>query len=302
MVPMISKSSRLHQPQWLSGAFHLIVLYVAFEARSAAAWPYALLAISAVSFFAWVANYRRYRQVHDLPTSKVASAAQGYVELVGRAQPLPGEPVLSRLSRVPCCWYSFQVEERDSDNKWRTVDRGSSVEQFLLVDETGQCVISPDGAEVLSGEHASWQDGDRKYNEDLVLPASALYAIGEFSTATAAPVTARDERSDVGALLAEWKADRRTLQQRFDLNRDGSIDVKEWELARLQALREVHKRNSEMASRSVEGANLLRKPQDGRLFLLANELPGRLGARYRFWSWVHLAIFFGGGTAGLLML
>ena len=302
MVPMISKSSRLHQPQWLSGAFHLIVLYVAFEARSAAAWPYALLAISAVSFFAWVANYRRYRQVHDLPTSKVASAAQGYVELVGRAQPLPGEPVLSRLSRVPCCWYSFQVEERDSDNKWRTVDRGSSVEQFLLVDETGQCVISPDGAEVLSGEHASWQDGDRKYNEDLVLPASALYAIGEFSTATAAPVTARDERSDVGALLAEWKADRRTLQQRFDLNRDGSIDVKEWELARLQALREVRRRPSQAQAEAVEGVNVLRKPGDGRLFLLANEFPDRLGARYRFWSWVHLLAFLGGGAAGLLML
>lgn len=38
-----------------------------------------LFAVAAVSFFAWMANYRRYRQIHDLPTSRIASAAQGYV-------------------------------------------------------------------------------------------------------------------------------------------------------------------------------------------------------------------------------
>jgi hypothetical protein len=299
-IGTISRSSRLHQPQWLSGALHFLILYIAVEAESRAVWPYALLAMAAVSFFAWAANYRRYRQINDLPTSRVASAAQGYVELFGRAEPLPGEPVLSRVSRVPCCWYSYHIEERTSDNKWHTVDRGESVDQFLLIDKSGQCVISPEGAEVLSGKHSSWQEGDRRFSEDLVLPASALYAIGEFSTSTAAPPSARDERADVGAMLAEWKADQKALRERFDLNRDGTVDVKEWELARLQALREVRRRQSQ--AQPVEGVHLLRKPGDGRLFLLANEFPDRLGARYRFWSWVHLLVFVGGGTAGLLML
>jgi hypothetical protein len=47
---------------------------------------------------------------------------------------------------------------------------------------------------------------------------------------------------------------------------------------------------------------MLRKPGDGRLFLLANELPDKLGARYRTWSWIHLVIFIGAGSAGLFML
>ena len=192
----------MHQPGWLSGAMHFVIIAVAFQADSAKAWPYALLAMSAVSFFAWVANYRRYRDIQDLPTSKVASAAQGYVELFGRTALLPGEPIRSRLSRSPCCWYSYEIQEKGSDNKWNTADSGSSVEQFLLVDETGQCVISPEGAEVVTHDQKSWEELDRRYNEWLLLPKSVVYAIGEFSTTTADAVSARDERADAGALRA----------------------------------------------------------------------------------------------------
>jgi hypothetical protein len=292
----------MHQPGWLSGAIHFVIIAIAFQANSGEVWPFALLAMSAVSFFAWVANYRRYRYIQDLPTSRVASAAQGYVELFGRTELLAGEPIVSKLSQSRCCWYAFQIEEKGSDDKWNSVDSGSSVEHFLLVDDTGQCVISPDGAEVLAHDHKSWEEFDRRYNEWLLLPKSVIYAIGEFSTITGAAVTAGDERADVGALLAQWKANQTQLNQRFDLDRDGTISMKEWELARLQARREVRAREAEVQSRSVEGVNILRKPGDGRLFLLANDLPDKIGSRYRFWSWAHLVIFFGAGSIGLFML
>lgn len=296
------RTSRLHQPGWLSGAFHVVIIVIALQTESAAAWPYALAAMSGVSFFAWAANYRRYRQIHDLPTSKVASAAQGYVELAGRSELLPGTPVVSRLSGTACCWYSFEIEEKDSDNKWRTVDSGNSTEHFLLVDDSGQCVISPDGAEVLVHDHKRWERGSERFNEWLLLPRSVLYAIGEFSTTAAAAVAAHEERADVGVLLDQWKKEQKQLIERFDLDRDGKIDLKEWELARLQAQREVRKRQAEMRSRSVEGVHLMRKPRDGRLFLIANEMPDKLGSRYRFWSWLHLVTFFGAGGAALFML
>jgi hypothetical protein len=148
-------SSRLHQPGWLSGACHFVIIAIAVQAESAEVWPFALLAMSVVSFVAWVANYRRYRQINDLPTSKVASAAQGYVELFGRAEVLPGAPLTSRLSNTSCCWYCFEVEEKTSDNKWHTVDSGKSVAHFSLIDDSGQCVVSPDGAEVLTNDHKS---------------------------------------------------------------------------------------------------------------------------------------------------
>ena len=295
-------STRMHQPGWLSGAFHFVIIAVAIQAESAEVWPYALLAMAVVSFIAWVANYRRYRQIHDLPTSKVASAAQGYVELAGHADMVEGELISSQLSATPCCWYSYEIEEKTSNDKWQTVDSGKSVKHFFLVDNTGRCVISPDGAEVLTHNHKSWQEGDRRYNEWLLLPKGVLYAIGEFATSTAAAISTRDERADTGALLAEWKQDQKRLLERFDLDRDGKVDIKEWELARLQARREVRKQHGDIQSPSVEGTHILRKPKDGRLFLIANELPDKLGSRYRFWSWAHLVIFIGAGCAGLIML
>jgi hypothetical protein len=295
-------SSHLHQPGWLSGIIHLVILGIAIQAESTELWPYALLAMSGVSFVAWIANYRRYRHIHDVPTSRVASAAQGYVELFGRTELLPGEPILSKLSRTPCCWYTYRVEEKGANNKWQTVDSGSSVEQFLLVDDTGQCVISPEGAEVLTHDRMHWEEFDRRHTEWLLRPKSVIYAIGEFSTTTAAAVAAGDERADIGALLAQWKADQRLLHERFDLDRDGRISMKEWELARLQARREVRALHAEVRSRSTEGVHILRKPADGRLFLLANELPEKIGARYRNWSVAHFLVFLGAGSAGLFML
>ena len=150
--------------------------------------------------------------------------------------------------------------------------------------------------------HKSWEEGSYRYNEWLLPEATPLYAIGEFSTANAAAAGAGEERADLGQLLAQWKASQQQLHQRFDLDRDGRISLKEWELARLQAQREVRARHAEARSRSVEGVHILRKPGDGRLFLLANELPDRIGSRYRFWSWAHLVIFLGAGSAGLIML
>jgi hypothetical protein len=135
----------------------------------------------------------------------------------------------------------------------------------------------------------------------LILEGANCYAIGEFSTKTAGPATLREERADVSALLSEWKQDQKQLIERFDLDQDGRIDVREWELARLQAQREVRKRGAEALSRSVEGVHLMSKPRDGRYYLIADELPDKLGARYRFWSWVHMIIFLGAGTAGVIM-
>jgi hypothetical protein len=295
-------SSKLHQPGWLSGAFHFIIIAIAIQAESAEVWPYALLAMAVVSFFAWMGNYRRYRQIHDLPTSKIASAAQGYVELAGHAELVEGEIITSQLSGTTCCWYSYEIQERDSKDNWRTIDSGRSMRHFHLVDDTGHCVISPDGAEVLTKDHRSWQEGSRRYNEWMLLPKGILYAIGEFRTGTAIVASTTDESALAGELLVEWKKDQKQLLDRFDLDKDGQIDLKEWELARLQARREARKKMPEPASRPTEGLHMLRKPKDGRLFLLANELPDQLGARYRAWSWVHLVIFIGAGSAGLVML
>ena len=84
-------------------------------------------------------------------------------------------------------------------------------------------------------------------------------------------------------------------------NKDGEIDLPEWEHARLEAQKEVRKRHAEGYAAVTEGVHLMRKPRDGRLFLLACALPEKLGRRFAFWSTVHLVFFIGAGTAALFM-
>lgn len=293
--------TRMHGPWWLTGAAHFVILMVAMKMESRAVWPWALLAMAGVSFIAWLGNYRRYRQIHDLPTSRIASAAQGYVELLGRSQPIAGHPVHSGLSQIPCCWYHYQIEEQKSNDKWEVIERRTSVDHFLLVDDSGECVVSPEGAEVFSQRHKSWREGSFRYNEWLLMPNSTLYALGEFVTHSGHVSGPAEEREAIRELIADWKSDKGSLLARFDLDKDGNLDMKEWELARLQAAREVRKARAVQSGKKVEGVHLLRKPQDKRLFLLANELPDRLGRRYWWWSLAHLLVVAGCIGGSLVM-
>ena len=294
-------SSRMHGPWWLSGAAHFVIVIIAVKLETPAAWPWALLAMCGVSFVAWLGNYRRYRQISDLPTSKVASAAQGYIELLGRSELIEGHSLYSKLGMVPCCWYHYQIEEEQDDDKWRIIETSSSIDHFLLVDDTGQCVISPDGAEIVTSNHRTWRDGRYRYNEWLLLPKTVLYALGEFVTQSGNVDPRAEEREEIRLLLDDWKRDQKTLHDRFDLNKDGKIDLKEWELARLQAAREIRKQHSAQMNNKVEGVHLLRQPRDKRLFLLADEMPDALGRRYQLWSIFHLAVMICTGVGSLLL-
>jgi hypothetical protein len=46
----------------------------------------------------------------------------------------------------------------------------------------------------------------------------------------------------------------------------------------------------------------MRKPRDGRLFLLSDLDPNRLARRYGVWTWIQLAIGVGAGGGLLLLL
>ena len=88
---------------------------------------------------------------------------------------------------------------------------------------------------------------------------------------------------------------------RFDRDGDGQVDLREWEDARLAAQHEVRERRIAKAA-SSRPVHTLTRPDDGRLFLLANALPERIAARFRYWSWAHLAIGIAAAGAGLALL
>ena len=268
----------------VAAAVQFGALFIAIRQQSKYGWLAALSLVAVIALFAWLFALRRSRTISDTPTSKIASAAQGYVELLGRGAAHGNSQILSPYTQLPCLWYRYFVYRRE-DNKW-VYDHSLESNQFFEIDDgTGRCIVDPEGAEILSDRKETRQVGDYKHVEYVLLQGDRLYALGHFTTVSGSHQALNAGR-DVGELLGEWKRDQAGLKARFDLDRDGEISPKEWVLARLAAKREVDRRHGEIRSGPV--LHYLEKPGNGRLFLISNIPPGRLGRRYTLWAWFQV--------------
>ena len=264
---------------------------------------------AAVLYSLWYAikSWRDGRVIRDTPTSRVRSAAQGYVELDGRG--VLGERVDTRapLTHLSCTWWSYKIEEADSGRRsrsWKTIERGTSTAPFYLDDDTGRCLIDPRGAQVFAVEKTVWYGstrtpdvripegssilgrladlllrGDFRYTEHRMSVGAPLYAIGAFRSVGG--IASVDADAASAQLLREWKLDQPDLLRRFDVDGDGLISSREWDTARTQAREQVQR--DALARPATATVNVLARPADGRSFLLAagdaNSLARRFGLR-----------------------
>ena len=291
-------SLRREYAQLVTSGAQLLLLLIGLKLESRQGWLICLSVMAAISILAWLSALNRLRAIRDTPTSKIASAAQGYVELSGRGHPF-GDPLLGKLSLLPCLWYRYRIEQRESGNKWKTMDAGESDDTFILRDDTGECVIDPEQAEILTLHHDQWHDGDYRYTEWKLIEHDSLYVIGQFRTQGGSSVEF-DTHAELNALLAEWKQDMPALLKRFDLDNDGTLNAQEWMLARSAASREVARMMRE--AQAQPDINIVGRPRDGKLFMVSNLGQDKLARRYLLWSWAHLLIFFGAlGGAGWVL-
>lgn len=283
---MLASLRRSYAELITSGA-QLLLLFAGLHFQSKSGWLFCLALMAAISVFAWLSSLGRLRAIRDTPTSKVASAAQGYVELIGRGEQFGNQPVLSQLKKIPCLWYRYKVEVRDSDNDWKIEDSGESFDSFLLRDSSGTCVVDPEQAEISTQHRDCWTLDGHRYTEWKLLHQDKIYVIGEFRTKSCAFEFNRKE--EVKTLLEEWKLEMPALLRRYDLNKDGVLDMNEWQQVRDAADLEVAKTQREL--QSIPDVHMIGLPHDGKLFLISNLSPEKLSRRYFAWSWAHLLIF-----------
>lgn len=255
-------------------------------------------------------SLRHTRLMEDMPTSRIRSAAQGYVELEGRGKMMSGEPILAPLSHRRCIWWEYRVSERYRDsqgrNRRRTIDSGKSNALFLLNDGTGDCIIDPDGAEVLDAQMHTWHGSTRmpagghmhssfalfgryRYEEWIIESGKPIYTIGYFRTQQAAGHF--DAQAELNELLREWKQDEQVMLQRFDVNKDGRIDATEWEAARRVALKQVHR--NQLEQDVMPGLHVLSCPPDRRPFIISAASQDKLIFRKRLSAGASLIAFLG---------
>lgn len=297
------------------------------------------VAAGLAGFGAWagITRLALARMIENVPTARVRSAPQGYVELSGTAQALPGAPIIAPLSGAPCAWYRYTIQSR-AQKSWTTVDKGVSDEVFVLRDETGDCLIDPDGAQVTtmrqrlwygnsdwpkagSGERwgtrpENWQrklnrltgiqvesdfgiGGSYRYTEEVILVGDPLYAVGRFHTLGDEYHAAG--RAEIAAdYLRRWKRHPEVMKQ-FDTNGDGHVDHEEWQAARKMAEEQARKESAELASAGP--IHTLVKPDNRRQpLLLANLDQFDLVQRNRFQGWAAVGLFFVAGATTVVMV
>ena len=269
----------------LSGG-NLLILLFGFQMHSPLGWKISFTLVGLTSFWAWVANLKRYRTVADTPTSRIASAPQGYIELVGRGQQPPGERLVSPISGLPCLWYRYRIERKNGD-RWEYVESGISHDTFGIHDGSGDALVDPEGAEIMTSHKQVTNSGGYRRTEWTLIEGETIYVIGEHVT-LGGPSAVLDKKADLATLLAEWKRDKSALLARFDADRDGEISLDEWERARQAASDEIDRAHLDI--RLKDGIHLMRQPAHGRPFLIANREVTSVVRHFRLWSWAHLLL------------
>jgi hypothetical protein len=238
-----------------------------------------------VATLAWAFNFKRLLGMSEIPVATIASAAQGYVELFGTSKSLT--LTRSPIRGVECVWFRLWIYARDTNYMWRLADYRISEQLFELQDDSGVCRIDPRGAEVFAASRHVVVQHDHKYIEDVLFADKPVYVLGDLDTGSQINTEA-EIHQDAGKLITQLKQSKARLLQQFDLNRDGEIDMHEWELARESAYAEVRAKH---AQRLQSELHLIAKPANKRLFLISGISPHALRQHYQRWAWAHFSFF-----------
>ena len=279
-------------------------------------WAAGSCAATVAGFYFAFRSLRRARIIEDTPTARVRSAPQGYVELEGTAEVMDGEPVVAPLSGLECCWWQYEIHRKGPKGGWNIVEQKTSDDLFLLKDETGSCIIDPEGAEVTPADRKVWYgsnhypgrygtDGtigilsEYRYTEKHLYAFRPLYAIGLFhSLGDSYHTQARGEIAR--ALLREWKS-RPEVMHSFDKNGDGTVDPQEWEQVRKSASIQAANEYRTIQARQIPHM-LSRPPDNHQPFLLSTYPQHRLVRRYRLTAAIAIAVFFAAGAFATAIL
>lgn len=266
-----------------------------------------VIALASLYFFAHF--FKLGRLIKDTPTSKIRSAAQGFVELEGIASQ-DHTPMPSPLSQRPCIWFDYCIEKRvqsDKTTSWRTISSNRHPGPLILDDTTGQCLIRLKKAKVYGGIRTSWmgnspfptslsvdrqdsflQFGNYRYTETIIPPGSPLYALGSFTTKR--PIDGHSREGAMGSIIRRWKENYDDLLTRFDRNKDGKLDDKEWELVRLAAKLEAE--NMEQDLVNMEDINYMDKAS-GQPLIVSTEDQRDTGRKFMWYAFFFLLVFAG---------
>jgi hypothetical protein len=278
----------------------------------------------------WRSAARERSLIRGTATSKIATAAKGYTEVQGRASTAVHGAIRDPITREPCVWFAVVTEKFSILDKfsWTTVRSERSASPFVIDDGTARCLVSPDDASMDTGNENTIVKARWNYRHRLwwIRAGDPIYAIGHLERwsdptaeairrdpgllrSPASPLTDAQSEHELTMrateILRAWKQNPGLLHARFDADRDGKIDLQEWDAARAAARQQAAGESNPPASpggqprsdadrrETREVTHRLVKPADGRPFLLSRQGEASLvsaSRKHSFWGLVFFVI------------
>lgn len=284
-----------------------------------------VVTLGAAAFTLWkgFAYLKHYRLITGTPTSKIRSAHQGYVEIIGHIIEGEDGPLTAPLSGRECVWYRYSVSRLQSGGKskhWRVEHDGESDAWFQINDRTATGLIDPAGATIKTINTRTWY-GDSphpnkattphsglhlndvlfkeigssryRYQETLLFTHEQVYVLGQFQSVGGGRHLPPLKQVS-GEVIREWKQSYNALLQRFDTNKDQQLDMQEWNDVQQAAHEEAVKRRTDMAAAPT--MHVLCCPTDkSHPYLISTHDEEKLATRYGWYVLTALAALCGEG-------
>ena len=274
-------------------------------------WAVVLIGGTAFLLYLCFKNFKKARLIEDMPTSLIRSASQGFTELIGIAR-IYNQPLLSPLTNTRCLWWQYKIERyqrRGKSSSWVTLESGASEKPFYIDDNSGLCLVLPDGADLSARHKRRWRGRQRhplgnehgtpsntgglidivttdigfgrryRYTETMIMDGDPLYVLGHFESDASGGRTMSVEKL-AGQILRSWKQDFGKLLAQYDSNGDGQLDIPEWKVVEQSARKAARAKQRDTPTQAPE--HQIGKPTErGLPFLVGSEEQHHLSRRYR---------------------
>jgi hypothetical protein len=278
-------------------------------------------------FFFWgFKRLRRKRKIENIPTSTVRGLAMGLVELIGKAKKM--DIIISPLTATECVYFRYTVERYQSSgrsSRWVTIAKGdSSACPFWLDDGTGKVLVLSQNAEFVLPV-------DYVFNTSLgkPLPDNLIYFMESngvtyrnflgnyrlrfkewriclddtvYVLGTAKTVKDTDYSSDYTAKLIKRLEELKSNpveMSKIDLNKDGQIDMEEWDSAVAKVEQQLLEERLKSSSNKEQVDVVISQGETEKVFMISDYSQKDLTQQL---MWQAFFGVFGGAILSLAML
>ena len=231
--------------------------------------------------------------IENIPTSKIRSVAMGLAELTGKVE--PKILLKSPITQTECVFYKFIIEEERRNSKgkkyWVKIKEGCSTNYFYIKDDTARILVDPISAELVldymyryiddkfSGSYKSY-----RYTEWYIVPNETIYIIG---TVKKIRDNVEDRKSKLVEILKQLKQDKEKLKQ-FDVNKNGQIDIEEWDMARMKIEQELIEQELSQTVETPEDELIIAKGDIEKTFIISDHSEKQLISKYIFKGYLSI--------------